>query len=857
MARRLAAILAADVVGYSRMMHEDEEATHATFNSTMAMFVQPSVRRHSGRIVKSTGDGFIAEFASAVEAVRCALEFQEAVVRTASTVPQKRRLLFRVGIDVGDVIIEKNDIFGDHVNIAARLEQLAEPGGILVSGSVHDYVRDRIVCHFEDSGPRQVKNIARPIQAFAILPAGAGNAHATTVVPAPSGPSRAGIDRTTVAKLQLFGAVSLRIGEQEINLRSLKSRALLGYIALTPNLRESRERLVGLLWSESTESQARAVLRQVVRELRDRIAQVGGEGFNFGAYEISIEAGSVGIDVVDVLAAAEAGRVHPLLLERQHLAEQLLAGLEEIDPAFRVWLIAKRNMLQDNLQRGLEAGLEGAPKGSAQEIDLAKGLLNIDPTNEDACRRLMRARVAAGDVAGALRIYKTLWDLLAEDYDMEPSAETQVLVAEIKGAPPVLASRLAPAFPTTLSDTSVMIAISVPPPTVHQIDPEKQHLVAGFRQHLIGSLVRFREWQVTDVSFEDAALGTAGAAGRYELQSNVYQNGAALHLLLMLRHRETNVFIWSDGFELNLERWFENQRRVVQRIAVALNVNLSAEQLRRVADKPDVSLGIYDRWLRCQTLIRTFNLQHWENAERQFGEIIKAAPRFVPAYCGLVDMHNTTHIVYPGKLRSREREQQALILARQAVDLDPSNMNAHRSLAWANAMAGQHALAVSHIETAFELNSSDPWTHFSSALLLAFCGERERSRELIRLATEMALVPNKMHWAYLVDIHFLAGNYEEAIKVSGNALQDHRTVRAWRAASFAELGERDAAAAEMRRFLQSIRAGWFGAAPVTDHAVARWLLHLYPISDAESWQRLRAGLEKAGLPHADVEFMDW
>jgi class 3 adenylate cyclase/DNA-binding SARP family transcriptional activator/TolB-like protein len=855
MARRLAAILAADVVGYSRLMHEDEEATHATFNSTMAGFVQPSVSRHAGRIVKSTGDGFVAEFVSAVEAVRCALEFQEAVMRKASTVPEKRRLLFRVGIDVGDIIVEKNDIFGDHVNIAARLEQLAEPGGILISGSVHDYVRDRITCRFEDTGPRQVKNIARPIHAFAISPAGADSAHAATAVRA--APPQAGTDKATAAKLQLFGPVSLRIGGQEIALRSLKSRALLGYIALTPNLRESRERLVGLLWSESSESQARAVLRQVVRELRKRIAQVRGKGFNFGPYEIGFEAGTVGVDVVDVLAAAEAGRVHPLLLEQQHLAEQLLAGLEEIDPAFRVWLIAKRNMLRDSLQHALEAGLEGAAQGSAQEADLAKALLNIDPTNEVACQRLMRARAAAGDVAGALRIYKTLWDLLAADYDMEPSAETQVLVAEIKGAPPILASRLAPAFPTTLSDTSVMIAISVPPPTVHQIDPEKQHLVAGFRQHLIASLVRFREWQVTDVSFEDAALGTAGAAGRYELQSNVYQNGAALHLLLMLRHRETNVFIWSDGFELNLQHWFENQRRVVQRIAIALNVNLSAEQLRRIADRPDVSLGIYDRWLRCQTLIRTFNLQHWENAERQFAEIIQAAPRFVPAYCGLVDMHNTTHIVYPGKMRSREREQQALALARQAVELDPSNMNAHRSLAWANAMAGQHALATSHIETAYDLNPSDPWTHFSAALLLAFCGECERSSELISLATEMALVPNKMHWAYLVDIHFLAGNYKEAIKASGNALQDHRTVRAWRAASFAQLGDLDAAAAEMRKFLQSIRAGWFGAAPVTDRAVARWLLHLYPISDAESWQRLRTGLQKAGLPHADIEFMAW
>jgi class 3 adenylate cyclase/DNA-binding SARP family transcriptional activator len=849
MARRLAAILAADVAGYSRLMHEDEEATHATFNSTMVGFVQPSVRRHAGRIVKSTGDGFIAEFASAVEAVRCALEFQEAVVSKASAVPEKRRLLFRVGIDVGDIIAEKNDIFGDHVNIAARLEQLAEPGGILISGSVRDYVRDRIACRFEDTGPRQVKNIARPIQAFAVSPAGASSAR--------SPPPRVGADKATAAKLHLFGAVSLRIGEQEIALRSIKSRALLGYIALNPALRESRERLVGLLWSESSESQARAVLRQVVRELRDRVTQAGCDGFTFGPYEIGFDAGAVDIDVVDVLAAAEAGKVHPLLLEREHLAEQLLAGLEEVDPAFRVWLLAKRNMLRDSLQRALEAGLESAPEKSAQESELAQALLNIDPTHEDACRRLMRARAAAGDVAGALRIYKNLWDLLAEDYDMEPSAETQVLVAEIKGAPSTLPSRMAPAFPPSLSDTSVTLAISVPPPTIHQIDSEQLHLVAGFRQHLIAFMVRFREWQVTDVPFEEAALGPSGAAGRYELQTNVHQVGAALHLLLMLRHRETNVFIWSDGFELNLERWFENQRRVVQRIAIALNVNLSAEQLRRIADRPDVSLGIYDRWLRCQTLIRTFNPQHWENAERQFAEIIQAAPRFVPAYCGLVDMHNTAHIVYPGKLRSREREQQALTLARQAVELDPSNMNAHRSLAWANAMAGQHALAVSHVETAYELNPSDPWTHFSAALLLAFSGEVERAAELVRLATEMALVPNKMHWAYLVDIHFLTGNYEQAIKASNNALDGHRTVRAWRAASFAQLGNKDAAADEAKKFLQSIRAGWFGAQAVSDRAIARWLLHLYPISEAEPWGRLRDGLEKAGLPHADIEFGGW
>jgi hypothetical protein len=118
-------------------------------------------------------------------------------------------------------------------------------------------------------------------------------------------------------------------------------------------------------------------------------------------------------------------------------------------------------------------------------------------------------------------------------------------------------------------------------------------------------------------------------------------------------------------------------------------------------------------------------------------------------------------------------------------------------------------------------------------------------------------MPSKMHWAYLVDIHFLAGDYEQAIKVSANALDGHRTVRAWRAASFAQLGNKEAAVDEAKKFLQSVRASWFGAEAVGDRAIARWLLHLYPISEAEPWERLRDGLEKAGLPHADIDFGRW
>ena len=233
-------------------------------------------------------------------------------------------------------------------------------------------------------------------------------------------------------QFSLFGPVSIRQGEREIRIRSQKLRAILGYVALNDSLVETRERLVGLLWSEMLgEDQARAVLRQVVRELRGLLGDADGGALSLGAREIRLRRDAIDVDVWTVMHAAEAGEVHPLLLERQQLPEQLLAGLDDLDPAFRAWVIAKRHALRDRLLRSLERAMTNGPPPQA-EVRLAEAILNLDPTHEDARRRLMRARVAAGDTAGALRIYKALWDLLDEDYGMEPSTATQELVAQIK-----------------------------------------------------------------------------------------------------------------------------------------------------------------------------------------------------------------------------------------------------------------------------------------------------------------------------------------------------------------------------------------------------------------------------------------
>src|SRR6201997_4922595 len=167
--RRLAAILAADVAGYSRLMGTDEEGTLARLKTLRRELADPKIKEHRGRIVKTTGDGLLLEFASVVDAVRCAVEVQREMAERNADVPSDHRIELRMGINLGDIIKDGRDIYGDGVNVAARLEALAEPGGICVSRVVRDQVRDKLELSFEDMGEQQVKNIARPVRVHRVV----------------------------------------------------------------------------------------------------------------------------------------------------------------------------------------------------------------------------------------------------------------------------------------------------------------------------------------------------------------------------------------------------------------------------------------------------------------------------------------------------------------------------------------------------------------------------------------------------------------------------------------------------------------------------------------------------------------
>jgi DNA-binding SARP family transcriptional activator len=667
--------------------------------------------------------------------------------------------------------------------------------------------------------------------------------------------------------VSLVGRPSIMFGGRLVELRTQKASAVLSYLALTEAKHASRERLVGLLWSRSDEEKARASLRQVVRELRTAFEGAGYGGFSAGRLGIHLDPEKVEVDLESIIRLAESGSVHPLLLNTPDFGARILEGMDDLDPSFRIWVLAKRQTIHDRLMRSLGAGLVAKEVAAGAKTEIATAIVNLDPTHEEACCHLMRVHAEQGDVAGALRIYKALWDLLDRDYGMEPSSAAEELVARIKlGAferpPSGLVTQLEshgrvvttghgasdrPIAAEIGTGTSARICLVLRPFQMHGVDSDHAHLVQGFSLHLAACLVRFREWSVIDRPPAMVALPRPDLAPQYCIETTAYQAGAEINMVMVLRDEATGIYVWSESLRLGLDSWFETQQRIIRRIATSLNVQLSVERLMRLAGEPDVSLDVYDRWLRGQSLHFKYDAESWQRAVTIFRDAIRENPTFSPCYSSLVQMNNIEHFVHPGFFRDLGKAKATLELAQRAVQLDPVDSRAHLCCGWSYVMALREAEAAPHMELACELNDNDPWTLLSSALYCAFCGSTERA--LVRAEQSLALspAPPYLGWGYHGIIRFLRGDYAGALEAIDRAEGVIKTLPAWRAAALFHLGQSDTAQEEAKRFLNGIRSFWVGSSAPTDEAIARWVLQAHPISVRLRWEALRDGLRGAGL----------
>jgi DNA-binding SARP family transcriptional activator/TolB-like protein len=654
--------------------------------------------------------------------------------------------------------------------------------------------------------------------------------------------------------VSLVGRFGLRLDGQPVHLRTRKAAAVLGYLALSETKQESRERLVGLLWSRSDEERARASLRQVVRELR---SVLGDAGFTAGRLSIGLDIGQTETDIESVLQLAEGERVHSLLLDTPRLDERLLEGMDDLDPSFRVWVLAKRQTVHERLMRSLGAAFVAKEAGTKN--DVASAIVNLDPTHEEACCHLMQMHAEQGDVAGALRIYRALWELLDEDYGMEPSPVTQALVAEIKlggferpagyGAQLRSVGQARDALPSqAVYAAPAKTCLVLRPFAMHGVENDLVHLVQGFHQHLAASLVRFREWSVVDRAPPVVGSPASDLAPQYCIESTAYQAGADINMVMVLRDDTIGIYVWSESFRLGLNNWFEAQQRIIRRIATSLNVQLSTERLMRLAGEPDVSLDIHDRWLRGQSLHYKYDAESWQRAVTIFRDAIRDNPTYSPCYSSLVQMNNVEHFVHPGIFLDPGKVRATLELAKRAVELDPVDSRAHLCCGWSYVLALRVPEAVPHMDLAYELNDNDPWARLSNALFCAFCGSTDQARLRAEQSLALSSAPPHLGWGYHGIIRFLCGDYAGALEAIDRAEVVLKTLPAWRAAALFHLGRSELAREEARRFLNGIRSFWIGSVAPTEEAVARWVLQAHPISVGPRWDALRDGLRGAGLP---------
>jgi DNA-binding SARP family transcriptional activator/TolB-like protein/tetratricopeptide (TPR) repeat protein len=659
---------------------------------------------------------------------------------------------------------------------------------------------------------------------------------------------------------------------RDIRLRHRKARALLAYLALTEGRQETRERIAGLLWSESDEDKARTSLRQILHELGESLEAAGFYGLHRDRLRIALDQAGLEVDAQTMLDMASTGEIHPRLIDELLISDSYLRDLDDVDPAFAVWAKARRQGFHDHLVRRLEAILQAPSKDRTIRRECAQAILNLDPTHEDACRVFMRLSAEIGDSAAAQRAYKTLWEVLDSEYDTEPSPETVALIAEIKqgriGPSParVHASEMFPQPELepgnepaeTRLDTGARLALLIEPFGMNGIDPDSLHLAEGFRHDLVACLVRFREWVVvsgTSLSAEQMSNGRVTAA--YGVAATAYRAGDAMSLVITLRELESGIHVWSDRFLLTLTSWFESQQKIVRQIAISLNVQVSIGRLGRISSEPVVALAVYDLWLRGQAALHRFSAENWKTAARMFTAALQRAPEFAPGYSSLAQMNNVAHFVHPGVLRTPENEQRTLDLAQQAVALDPMDSRSQLALGWSLSMAKNYRQAAVHMELARQLNPSDSWTLISSALCLGYCGDLDLAADLAAQSLSLTLAPSRLHWAYQVQIAFLRGQYAEAVEAADRAQGVMLGMVAWRAAALAHLGEKSEARETSQRFLNLARSPWFGDGPPTDEAIGRWLLHMFPIRNPSDWDRLRDGTAAAGIPDGGARHHGW
>jgi DNA-binding SARP family transcriptional activator/TolB-like protein/Tfp pilus assembly protein PilF len=451
-----------------------------------------------------------------------------------------------------------------------------------------------------------------------------------------------------------LGNLTVRYKDRALAIAGRKARALIGYLAVSETHEATRERLVGLLWSEVDESNARASLRQTLRELRQAFEAAGADGLQTDKLSVALNSALVHVDLSEVLESVKDGRVHPRLLEVERAFEHLLDEFDSIDPAFRAWLLPKRRALHDRVLQRLELVLNAT---NPRRVEVARAILNLDPTHEEAAREVIRIKAEAGDIGGALGIYKALWDLLQDEYDVEPSKETQELIAALKLAQPETKPGSSPTalLPAEVADFSIEEAES-------GYDARPSIAVLPFRKLATGDDTYFADGIVDNIIHALAGLkelfviarGSTLAFGggpidvqaignalrvHYLLYGSVQKADARLRIATELIDTETAQVIRAASYDGDLGDLFGLQDRIAEEVVKTIAPQVRQHELRRALRKHPQSMTAYDLVLQALDLLYRMDYASFSRARGYLQRAMLIDPSYAPAFSHAAHWH--------------------------------------------------------------------------------------------------------------------------------------------------------------------------------------------------------------------------
>jgi DNA-binding SARP family transcriptional activator/Flp pilus assembly protein TadD len=589
--------------------------------------------------------------------------------------------------------------------------------------------------------------------------------------------ARSDINLPPLLVISIFGGIGLRVRSRELPLPNRKARALLAYLAFENNS-STRERVAGLLWSETNEQHARGSLRQVLSDIREALSAVDCHALIAGRTDIILAPDAVELDVAAMLRDINAGRVPELLLLRSRLAESAFTGYEDLSPLFQEWVQASRTQIHEQLLRALTENYSNPILPRRQRRQMAEAALNINPTHEEACRVVMQLAAEDGELGLALRAYANLYTVLSDELDMEPSAPTLALVAEIKqGHFDQARPRSAQAALSigsahvTLPNTGAPVVAILPFRPIGP-DPVPAFFAEGFVDDTVRILANLHEpvvissnstlqFRGRDIDFREVGR-RLGA--QYLVSGTVRMAGSQLRLSVELADASTGIVLWSRAYGGSEPLFFEAQDNIAESVARTLVPRLrDAELWRSRAQRPE-ELAAYHLLLQAREL--TFRLER--SAFERAGELLRLAIDRDPGYAAARAAAANWYSLRIGQRWSPDPEADTRALeamARAAVAMDSSNGRALALLGHnLTILYRDYDEALALINRGLETSPNDAEAMIWSSPTYAYLGETaqavRRAERGIALSPEDPFMFRYEH--FLGIAHYAAGNYEEA-----------------------------------------------------------------------------------------------